>query len=89
MYDLNKKLTVARQRGFTFNQINKLTTKIYSNLSHIYLQFYLKHRIPTMHLHFFETLFQNPKYIEIFCNNLKNPFLFACRKWYLNDQPQC
>ena len=27
LYDLNKKLTVARQRGFTFNQINKLTKK--------------------------------------------------------------
>ena len=35
MYELNKKLTVARQRGYIFNQTNKLTIKIYSNLSHI------------------------------------------------------
>ena len=33
MYELNKKLTVARQNGFIFNQINKLTIKICSNLS--------------------------------------------------------
>ena len=33
MYELNKKLTLARENGYIFNQINKLTTKIYSNLS--------------------------------------------------------
>ena len=32
MYELNKKLAIARERGFNFNQINKLTIKIYSNL---------------------------------------------------------
>ena len=36
LYELNKKLTVARWNGFTFNQILKLTIKIYSNLSHKY-----------------------------------------------------
>ena len=34
-YELNKKLTVARGKGFIFNQINKPTIKIYSNLPHI------------------------------------------------------
>ena len=29
LYELNKKLTIARQRGFKFNQIKKLTKKIY------------------------------------------------------------
>ena len=29
LYELNKKLKTARQRGFSFNQINKLTMKIY------------------------------------------------------------
>ena len=33
MFDLNKKLAIARENGFKFNQINKLTIKIYSNLS--------------------------------------------------------
>ena len=32
MYELNKKLTVARENGYIFNQINKLTMKILSNL---------------------------------------------------------
>ena len=35
LFELNKKLTIARGNGFIFNQINKLTKKIYSNLSHI------------------------------------------------------
>ena len=35
MYELNKKLTLARKRSFKFNHINKLTIKIYSNLSNI------------------------------------------------------
>ena len=35
LYELNKKLTIARGNGFIFNQINKLTIKIYSNLSNI------------------------------------------------------
>ena len=34
-YELNKTLTIARENGFNINQINKLTIKIYSNLSNI------------------------------------------------------
>ena len=41
-YELNKKLTVARGNGFKFNQVNKLTIKIYSNLSHINIHYHLK-----------------------------------------------
>ena len=33
-YVLNKKLTVARENGFIFNQINKFKMKIRSNVSH-------------------------------------------------------
>ena len=29
LYELNKKLTFARQNGFNFNQINKLTMKFF------------------------------------------------------------
>ena len=32
LFELNKKLTLARQRGFRFLQINKLTLKKYSYL---------------------------------------------------------
>ena len=35
MYELNKKLSIARENGFIFNQINELTIKFLSNLSHI------------------------------------------------------
>ena len=49
LFGLNKKLTVARQNGFIFNQINKLRINIYSSLSNINIHYYLKLRIPTMH----------------------------------------
>ena len=35
LYELNKKLTIARGNDFIFNQINKLTIEIYNNLSEI------------------------------------------------------
>ena len=35
LYELNKKITIARQRSFKFNQINKLTIKIYSHQRYI------------------------------------------------------
>ena len=89
LYDLNKKLTVARGNDFKFNHIYKLTIKIYSHLSHINIQYHLKLRIPIMHRHFFRKLSQNPEYIQTHCNNRNTPFHFACRKWYLYNIPQC
>ena len=56
LYELNKKLTIARQRGFKFNQINKLTVKIYSHQRYINISYYLKHRITIMHRQFFKIL---------------------------------
>ena len=53
LFEVNKKLTVARQRGFKFNQINKLTIKIYSILSHINIHYHLKLRIPIINRQFF------------------------------------
>ena len=85
-YELNKKLTIARQIGFIFNQINKLTIKIYSNLSNINIHYYLKHRIPMCQRQFFKTLSQNPNYVKTHCNDLYNPFRLACRKWHLGNQ---
>ena len=52
----NKKLRVARQNGFIFNQIPKLTIKIYSNLSHINIQYHLNHQLPVIHRHSFKIL---------------------------------
>ena len=42
MYELNKKSTLARENGFIFNHINKLTIKTYSNLSHINIHYHLR-----------------------------------------------
>ena len=67
LYETNKKLTVARQNGFLFNHINKLTIKNCSNLQSIYLCHYLKYRIPMCHRLFVKRRSQNKECIENFC----------------------
>ena len=89
LYELNKKLTVARQNGFIFNQINKITIEIYGILSNLKIHHYLKHRIFIMHRHFFRKLSQNPEYTQTHCNDLNNLFHFACCKWCFYNHPQC
>ena len=42
-----------------------------------------------MHRQFFRKLSQNKEYIQTFCNDRRNPFHFACRKWYIYNIPQC
>ena len=86
MYELNKKLAIARERNFIFNQINKLTIKIYSNLQSINICYFLKHRIPMCYRLFFRRMSKNKDYIKNFCNDSNNPFQFACRKCYLDNQ---
>ena len=82
LFELNKKLIVARQNGFIFNQITSFKIKILSNLSHINIHHYLKLRIPIMNRHFSRKMAQNPEYIQTFCNDRRNPLYFACRQWY-------
>ena len=82
LFELNKKLRVARQNGFIFNQLNKLTIKNYSNLSNINISYYLKHRIPTPHRLNFRGISHNKEFIENYCIDLKNLLRFACCKWY-------
>ena len=84
LFELNKKLTLTRQRGFRFLQINKLTIKIYSHQRYINISYYLKHRIPIMHRHFFKMLPQNRDYVQTHCNDRNNPFHFACQTWIKN-----
>ena len=88
LYELNKKLTIARGNGFVVNQMNKLTIKIYSNLSQINIHCYLKLRIPMGHRQFFRKLSQTRECIQTFCNDRRNPFHFACRQWYSYNNPQ-
>ena len=87
MYELNKKLTTARENGFIFIQINKLTIKIYSNLSHINIHYHLRSGAPPLHRQFFKKLSQNKEYIQTHCNDRRNPFHFACRQWYSYNNP--
>ena len=88
LYELNNGYTVVRGNGLMFNQLSKLTTKIHSNLSQIKIQHYLKLRKTLMHRLFFKVLFQNHEYIQTQCNIANNLFHFACRKWYLYNNPQ-
>ena len=50
---IEKKLTSAKQKRFTFNQINKLTTNFFSPLRCSYISFYLMFQIPMCHRQFF------------------------------------
>ena len=87
MYELNKKLAIARERGLIFHQINNFKMKIYSNLSNINIHYYLKLRIPIMQRLFFMKLAHNRNYIQTHCNDLNIRFQFACRLWYKHNNP--
>ena len=63
-----------------FNQTNKLTIKIYSNISHININYYLKLRIPMCHKLFSE---EYHKTMIIYKH-----VVFACRQWYSYNNPQ-
>ena len=84
LYELNIKLTIARQGGFILNQIKKLTIKIYSHQRYINISYYLKHRIPIMHRQFFKILSRNHDYVQNHCDDRNNPFHFACQTWIKN-----
>ena len=75
LFKLNKKLTLARQRGSGFLHINKPTIKIYSHQRHINIKYYLKHRIPILHRQFFKILSQNTQRYRI------RPSLFLHFLW--------
>ena len=88
LYELNKKLTIARQKGFIFNQINNFKIKFYSNLSHRNIHYHLILGASPLHRQFFRRLAQNRDYIQTHCNNRRNLFHFACRQWYSYNIPR-
>ena len=61
--------------------MNKLTIKIYSNLSNINTNYHLKIRIPIIHRKFFKKLSQNKEYVKRFNNNRRKLFHYAIREW--------
>ena len=87
LHELNKKLTLARERGFKFNQINNFKIKIYSNLSNINIHYHLRLGASPLHRQFFKILSRNRDYIQTHCNDINNPFHFACRQWYSYNNP--
>ena len=88
MYEINQKLAIARGNGFIFNQINNFEIKIYSNLSNINIHYRLNLGLPPLHRQCFIKIPQKRDYIQTFCNDRRNPFHFACRQWYLYNNPQ-
>ena len=84
---LNRKLALDRKRGFKFNQINNFKIKIYSNLSHINIHYHLRLGAPPLHRQFFKILSRNRDYIQTYCNDINNPFQFACRQWFSYNNP--
>ena len=79
LFGIKKTIKTARNNGFIFNQIVKLTIKIDSSLSIINIH-YLKLQIPIMHGDFFRIISRKPEYVKTFCNDLYNAFHFACRR---------
>ena len=88
LYELNKKLTVARGNAYIFIQIKNFEIKIYSNLSNINICYYLTFLIPIMQRQLFRKLPQKHDYIQTHCNNRRNPFHFACHQCFLYYNPQ-
>ena len=84
LFEVNKKLTLARQRVFRFLHINKLTIKIFSHQRYINITYYLKYRIPIMHRQFFKILSRNRDYVQKHYIDRNNPFHFACQTWIKN-----
>ena len=85
LFELVKKVKIARQNGFNFFQILRLTIIIYSMLSHKKVHYCLKFRIPVMHKQFFRNISQNSEYAELHCNDSNNSFPVACRGWMINQ----
>ena len=78
MYELNKKLAIAREKGYIFIQIN----------FYINIHYHLRLGASPLHRQLFIKLFKNRDYIQTHCNDRRNPFHFACRQWYSYNNPQ-
>ena len=87
MYELNKKLSIARGNGFKFNHINIFKIKIFSNLSNLNIPYHLKLGAPPLHRQFFIKISHNRDYIQTHCNDRRNPFHFAYRQWFSYNNP--
>ena len=81
LYDLNNELKVARERGFIFTHMNKITLKIYSHQRYINIKYYLKSQMPMAQRQCFKIISQNRQYVDYFCNNMDNLVQYALQQW--------
>ena len=72
MFELNKKLTLARERGFKFNHINKLTIKFYTPLSQNNIHRHLKFQCPILVRLILKIMSRNPETIQPISNIFHN-----------------
>ena len=85
-YGLSKKVKIARNSVFVFNEIVNLTKKVCSSLSRMNIRYYLKFHIPIMQRQFCRIMSQNREYINTYCSDLHNLFQFARTKCHLDNQ---
>ena len=78
-YGLNKKINKARRNGSSFNQIKKLTIKVYSSLSNKNIQYYLKFQLTITNRQFCKIISQNPDDLKSHRNDLNNPIFLHVR----------
>ena len=79
LFEINKKLTDARQNGFIFNRKKTLKIKIHSHLRYINIRYYLKCQLPMCHRHFYRLISQNGDYVENFAMIWKILFILHVR----------
>ena len=60
---------------------SKLTIIFFSYLHKINESYYFKIQIPIAVRHFHRIISQNTENLEKYCNDIKNPFHFACQKF--------
>ena len=80
-YDF-KKITVARQNGFVFIQINKLIKKFYSRKRYMNISYYLKFQIPMHPRQFSRVISQNPDFVKKNAMAWKILFILHVRNGY-------
>ena len=72
MNELNKNLSIARQRGYIFNKINKLTKKFYDHLSQTNIHNYYKIKCPLLIRQILKIISRDPDSIQKFSNIFHN-----------------
>ena len=72
MNEIIKKLTIARERGYIFNKINRLTIKFYDKLSQTNIHYYYKFRCPLLIRQILKIISRDPESIQKFSNIYHN-----------------